>query len=157
MPFTDAEGRLLTLLLAGDHPAMRVLRAQAEVATPARREVRNGGRLLEFAIPDSAARLTADSVFIHDVHVERPGHAPVEGTVTLMVVDGAIWVLSLPDWPELDEAPGPGERTSWTAGYLAPVEEAENGWQRWVPVSARDLAWFDAALAESEIRPLSGR
>ena len=135
---------------------MRVLRAQAEVATPARREVRNGARLLEFAIPDGVSRLTAYSVFIHDVHVVRPGHPPIEATVTLMVVDGALRLLSLPDWPELDETPASGERTSWRAGYLVPDGEAENGWQRWVPAPSRDLAWFDAALAESEIRPPAG-
>ena len=78
------------MLVHGDDPNLRILRAQLERATIASVEVSKAGRYVNFAVPDSADLTTISRSFeLGDVHAEVPGMAAGIGFM-LFVRDGKI-------------------------------------------------------------------
>ena len=70
---TDFERAVLKMLLAGDDPTLKVLRAQAEAGHLAERDYTGAGFFLSFRIPSSAPTLGVEEFHFGDVEADIEG------------------------------------------------------------------------------------
>lgn len=123
---TRLEQEVLESALAGDHPFLAQLRAQAEHAVPVCRESSGVGFFLEMAVPSELARVTPPAFELADVFFEHSA-LPHGGGAVLFVREGAISTLELyameGDWVD--------QNGVWTIHYFR---------------GARDFAQFNREL-----------
>lgn len=72
-PLTEFERAVLEKLLAGDHPVLAVLRAQAQAARLASREYTGVGFYLSFDVPPEAPALLTQNFHFGDVNAAVDG------------------------------------------------------------------------------------
>ena len=144
---TDVERTLLSHLLAGDHPALAVLRRQLAAATVEGREFSAIGFFTDLVIPRSLTRLPVRRWVIGDVEFQLEGivHG---GSALLFVENGAASMLEVclnggELWPEDVE----GLR----AGYLIRAEAIRGG-HLLEPGPERDLRALASEYAEAKNR-----
>lgn len=98
MIINDLESRALNLLLAGDHPALAVLRRQMASVVVSRREFTGVGFLTDFLVGD-APRLGQARLQLGDVGATAPGLRNGIGFV-LFVENGAIATIEAHTYDE---------------------------------------------------------
>jgi hypothetical protein len=149
---SPVERELLQLLLAGEHPALEVLRRQAAVARMEPREFSGVGFFTHFVVPSEAPRLTVQRWVIGDVEFTMDGLRYAGGAL-LFVEDGAISMLEAylnadDHWPE--------EESGLRAGYLVRQSVPPNDSYQLVPASQRDLQALSNSYAEAAARAPAG-
>jgi hypothetical protein len=89
----ELEKKIMAMLLAGDDPALAVLRSQADAATVASREFSGAGFFTTFKVPENTPRLQGvPRLVIGDVYATIDGLEHEAGFL-LFVADGAIEML----------------------------------------------------------------
>ena len=106
----EIETTAMDMLLAGEHPALKVLRDQLAVAEVADREFSGAGFFVDFRVPASSPRVDKGRLVIGDVYAELTGLEHDAGFL-LFVTDGALDMLECfivddrwPSEPELVRA-----------------------------------------------------
>jgi hypothetical protein len=99
----DLAGRLVPLLLAGEHPALAALRAQYAAATVTGVELTGAGFFVEFSVPSDAPRVEPPQLTGGSVRIRVEGLEHGAGCL-LFVRDGTLKTLEGftygEEWPE---------------------------------------------------------
>jgi hypothetical protein len=98
----DLVGRLMPLLLAGDHPAAAALREQYALAQIHRIELTGVGFVVEFAVPPNAPRTEPNDFAGGQVHMQVEG--VVHGAACLLFVRAGV-IAALEGYTYDDEWP----------------------------------------------------
>jgi hypothetical protein len=117
---SDFEQAVLDKLLAGDHPAIVILREQARVAAVASREYTGAGFFVSFEVPPNATSLPQKKLRIGDVNAEIDGLQHGAGFV-LFVRDGHLAELEGYSYDE----PWPNEIHRFKLSYQRDPRELE--------------------------------
>lgn len=145
---TDLEKSLLDALLAGDHPALAVLRAQFAAATATHREMSGVGFFTHFEVPPSVSRLDTKHWVLSDIYLELP--ALTHGAdIMLFIINGAISML---EGVTLGSDDWPADELGFSIGYFRrhrPIHPA--GWEC-VRSATRDLAMLDDEYRQERSR-----
>lgn len=135
------ERRVLDACLAGAHPLLAALRAQAQQATVERREHTGDGVRSYFVLPDAVAAIEPAAMNITDVDLDIVDVADGAST-SLWIIHGRLAFLEVMAydgaWPDAPELRG--------LRYLRETQIAPGTWSA-VPVDARDAATLERALA----------
>jgi hypothetical protein len=117
-PLRPLERDVLDLLLAGDHPALHVLRAQRRTITVKGRVFTGSGFLSDLEVTPGVPRLPDTlSTFISDVGGEQGG---LRCGFIVHIRAGLLDVLEGHVWGELD---WPGTASGWRLFYEAPERD----------------------------------
>ncbi|HSQ31461.1 MAG TPA: hypothetical protein VLN49_16510 [Gemmatimonadaceae bacterium] len=148
---TALEQALLTALLAGDHPALSLLRDQLAVADVTQREFSGVGFFTHFNVLPSAARLAVPRWVISDVDFRLEGLEHGGGAL-LFVKAGVLSMLEAytyasEDWPAGD--------VRHSVSYVTRGKAVGSGHEL-VPTVARDMAWLGEEYAAAEDRAAAG-
>ena len=141
----DDERMVLDLLLAGEHPALEVLRAQAAAAEVASRLEAGEVRIVRVEIPSDLPRCDLEVAELGDVLAEFDNGSG-RGLASVVVRDGALSSLGVTCF---EGAPFPGGRLT-RAGYC--VAQFSAGDPESVPV-AEEIAERDRVKLEESLDP----
>lgn len=144
---TELEARVLDLLLAGDDPALAILREQRAGARVRGREHSDAGYLVFFEPPARAPLVEPSSFALRDVWFHLAGCGS-PGAAILFVREGRIDTLELYNWHE----PWPRASALEDAGYLRAEPEPGAEPSRLVETGERDPGYL-----EFQIRGSAGR
>ncbi|HET7025035.1 MAG TPA: hypothetical protein VFI39_07530 [Gemmatimonadales bacterium] len=138
----EIERQVMTMLLAGTHPTLAVLRAQYEAATVVGRAFTGVGVFTDFVVPPNVPRTEPHNVTFGDVAFELEG-TENGGSVVLFVRDGALKMLELFNWTDK----WPETPALRTITYMAVKRRLQGGGKEVEPASLRDVAELERELA----------
>jgi hypothetical protein len=118
--FTDLEQAVLDKLLAGDNPALDVLRTQAERSRVSNREFTGVGFWTDLEVPEDAPAATPRDLTLGDVYATI--HGLEHGAGFQLLIRGGR--LSLLEGFTYDE-PWPGEIAAFELAYIKEPRELE--------------------------------
>jgi hypothetical protein len=117
-PLRPLEREALDLLLAGDHPALRVLRVQRRTVTVKGRVFTGSGFMADLEVTSPVSRLPGlPSMSISDVDGEVGG---VACAFVVHVRGGLLDVLEAHAWADAD---WPSGATTWRLSYRLPARD----------------------------------
>jgi hypothetical protein len=148
---TELERALLSSILAGDHPALAVLRDQLAGAGVTEREFSGVGFFTHFAVSPAAPRLPVRRWVISDVDLNLDGLQHPAGAL-LFVENGVLSMLEAyayasEDWPT--------EPESFSVYYTTRGRAVGSGFQI-EHTDSRDLAWLAEEYEAAESRSAPG-
>lgn len=135
------ERSLLDACLAGAHPLLAALRAQAGVARIERREAEPDGVRSFFALPDDVVAVTPAAIHFSDVDPEIAG-LDDGASVSLWVIEGRLAFLEVLAY----DGPWPASPQLRGLRYLRETQVGPGTWSA-TPVDARDPETLARALA----------
>jgi hypothetical protein len=144
---SDTERRLMDLLLAGDHPALAVLRTQLAESEIENREFSGVGFFTHFKVPEGCERLPVGHWVIQDVEFRLPGLEYGAGGL-LFVVEGA---LSMLEGFTYGSEAWPADEAGMDASYTRRGNTVGTGYVV-EPAPKRDLTWLAETYEEARQR-----
>lgn len=148
---TDFERALLTSLLAGDHPALSVLRDQLTVTSVTGREFSGVGCFVHFVVPPAVRRLPVSRWIISDVDFYLDGLEYPAGAL-LFIEEGALSMLEAYTYASED---WPTDSAGYSVYYTTRARAVGSGHEI-EPTDTRDMAWLAEEYAAAERRPAAG-